>query len=177
MVERVVTVRDEADKIGRDDRTLRSWHADHSAWLHDFLRRSLRLQAAEADDIMQDTWLRVIRIPLADVHHPRSLLSRIALNIFRDHRRHDTVRRRHQRLVLASDRGQANPTGLTEQEANGELERLILDLPEDIRDVFLFSRFRSMTNREIAAYFGISVKTVEWRIGRAIQLCASRLQG
>jgi RNA polymerase sigma-70 factor (ECF subfamily) len=156
---------------------LRAWHASHSTWLHGFLRKSLRVQPAEADDIVQDTWLRIIRTSLADIAHPRAFLSRIAFNIFRDRQRHEAVRRNHRHLVLASDRDRIDPAAWTEQEASRELERIIMDLPEPIRDVFLLSRFRRMTNREIAAHFGISVKTVEWRIGKAIELCASRLQG
>jgi RNA polymerase sigma-70 factor (ECF subfamily) len=153
------------------------WHQSHSAWLHGFLRRSLRVQPTEADDILQDTWLRVIRISLAEIEHPRAFLSRIALNIFRDRQRRDAVRKKHHRLVLASDRDRTDPNAMTEQEASRELERLILDLPESIRDVFLLSRSRRMTNKEIAVHFGISVKTVEWRISKAIEMCANRLQG
>jgi DNA-directed RNA polymerase specialized sigma24 family protein len=33
-----------------------------------------------------------------------------------------------------------------------------------------------MTNRDIAAHLGLSVKTVEWRIGRAIELCMRGLR-
>lgn len=173
----VVTALDESDRGSGEIESLRGWHASHSAWLHDFLRRSLRVQPSEADDIVQDTWLRIIRTSLAEVEHPRAFLSRVALNVFRDRQRRDAVRKKHRHLVLASDRDRVDPAALTEQEANRELERMILDLPENIRDVFLLSRFRRMTNKDIATHFGISVKTVEWRISRAIELCAKRLQG
>ncbi len=172
-----VTVRDCPDQPPDDDELLRVWHASHSAWLHAFLRRSLRLQPAEADDIVQDTWLRIIRTSFADIEQPRAFLSRIALNLFRDRRRRDAIRATHYQLVLASDRGAIDPRAMTEQEATRELERVILDLPENLRDVFVLSRFRRMTNQQIATHFGISVKTVEWRIGKAIELCASSLRG
>lgn len=63
-----------------------------------------------------------------------------------------------------------------EQEATVELERIVLDLPEKMRDVFVLSRFRHMSNVEIAAALGISVKTVEWRMGKALALCMSSLR-
>lgn len=169
--------RDELDGGATDEgNALRAWHAAHSAWLHGFLCRALRLQPSDADDIVQDTWLRVIRTSLAEVEHPRAFLSRVALNLFRDRHRRDAVRKAHLRLVATAEQARVDMTALAEQECALELERAILDLPANIRDVFVLSRFRRMTNRDIAAHFGISIKTVEWRIGKAIELCASRLR-
>ncbi|AVA13604.1 RNA polymerase sigma factor [Sphingopyxis sp. MG] len=157
-----------------EGRALREWHGSHSAWLHGFLCRTLRLQPSDADDIVQDTWLRVIRTSLGDVEHPRAYLSRIALNLFRDRYRRDKRRIAHLRLVRIEE--SIDPAAMAEQESLLELERAILDLPESLRDVFVLSRFRRLTNKDIADQLGISVKTVEWRIGKAIELCASRLR-
>ncbi|MGG2003745.1 RNA polymerase sigma factor [Novosphingobium resinovorum] len=160
-----------------DAHALIAWHSSHSGWLHRYLVRTLHVQPSEADDIVQDTWLRISHTSLSDVEHPRAFLSRVAVNLFRDGRRREHVRSSHLRLVFDSCRDSIDPSAMAEQEGNLELERAILDLPESIRDVFILSRFRSMTNRDIAAQLGISVKTVEWRIGRAIELCAHRLRG
>jgi RNA polymerase sigma-70 factor (ECF subfamily) len=113
---------------------------------------------------------------LAEVEHPRAFLLRVAVNLFRDRRRRDQICGSYLRLVSDSTVEPINLTAMAEQESKLELERAILDLPESIRDVFILSRFRSLTNRDIAAQLGISVKTVEWRIGRAIELCAHRLR-
>lgn len=155
---------------------VRTWYAAHSAWLHGFLCRAMRLQPSDADDVVQDIWLRVIRTSLADVEQPRAYLSRIAFNILRDRARRDTVSKAHLRLVLPDDQPRFDSGDLTEQECALELERVILDLPDTIRDVFVLSRFRRMTNKDIAKHLAIPVKTVEWRIGKAIELCARRLQ-
>lgn len=176
MADPYVNVRESPD-AAVEDRSLKAWHASHSAWLHGFLCRTLRLQPSDADDIVQDTWLRIIRTSLADVEHPRAFLSRIALNLFRDRYRREKVRKAHLRLVLASDRDSIDPSAMAEQECALELERAILDLPDNLRDVFVLSRFRHMTNKDIATHLGISVKTVEWRIGKAIALCTDRLRG
>lgn len=165
---------DAPDPGALDGRALREWHGSHSAWLHGFLCRSLRLQPSDADDIVQDTWLRIIRSSLADVEHPRAYLSRIALNLFRDRYRRDKRRSAHLHLVRAEEG--IDPAAMSEQESLLELERAILDLPQSLRDVFVLSRFRRLTNKDIADQLGISVKTVEWRIGKAIELCASRLR-
>lgn len=176
MADPYVNVRELPD-AAVDDRSLKAWHSSHSAWLHAFLCHTLRVQPSDADDIVQDTWLRIIRTSLADVEHPRAFLSRVALNLFRDRHRREKVRKAHLRLVLASDCNTIDPNAMAEQESELELERAILDLPDNLRDVFVLSRFRRMTNRDIASHLGISVKTVEWRIGKAIELCTGRLRG
>ena len=171
-----VNVRGMPDADAMDDRSFRAWHASHSAWLHAFLCRTLRIQPSDADDIVQDTWLRMIRTSLAGIEHPRAFLSRVALNLFRDRHRREKVRGAHLHLVLTGHCDTVDHNTMAEQESALELERAILDLPENIRDVFVLSRFCPMTNEDIAAYLGISVKTVEWRIGKAIELCAGRLR-
>jgi len=153
-------------------------YRDHATWLRSALTRRLRAQPADVDDILQDTWLRAAAGRTSDIEHPKAFLSRIALNLFRDRKRREDVRRDHRRMVFANDA--ATPSvqpGLMEQEAAAELEKLIVELPETYRDVFVLSRFRHMTNADIAAHLGISIKTVEWRIGKALELCMIRLRG
>lgn len=157
---------------------LEELYRDHATWLRAALTYRLRAQPADVDDILQDTWLRAAASRTSNIQHPKAFLSRIALNLFRDRKRREGVRQDHRRMVFANDA--ATPSvlpGLMEQEAAAELERLIVELPEVCRDAFLLSRFRHMSNAEIAAHLGISIKTVEWRIGKALELCATRLRG
>lgn len=153
------------------------WFERDGQWLHRLLRRHLRVSHAEAEDIAQDTWLRVLRSPPADVAHPRAFLSRIALNLFRDRLRRDRLRRDRHHLVAVNDGAAPRVDGLHEQEADRILEQIVMDLPQPLRDTFVLSRFRRMTNHDIAAHLGISVKTVEWRIGKAMEQCMTKLRG
>jgi len=172
-------------KMGRFNRAssasvgqLEELYRDHAAWLRSALKRRLQAQAADVDDILQDTWLRAATNRASDIEHPKAFLSRIALNLFRDRKRREGVRQDHRRMVLANDASTPSvQPGLMEQEAAAELEKLIIELPETCRDAFVLSRFRHMTNADIAAHLGISVKTVEWRIGKALELCTIRLRG
>ncbi|MBP2274708.1 RNA polymerase sigma factor [Sphingomonas sp. PL20] len=149
----------------------------HGSWLRMYLLRRLRAQPADVEDIVQETYLRAASQPGRMIVHPKAFLSQTALNLFRDGKRRESVRARHRNSVeqLRAGAG-AGPPGLLEQEATVELERIVLDLPEKMRDVFVLSRFRHMSNVEIAAALGISVKTVEWRMGKALALCMSSLR-
>lgn len=149
--------------------------ADHAPWLRGLLTRRLRVQPSEADDLVQETYLRLAQ-HAERISHPRAFLSRVALNLFRDGRRREAVRAQHRNVVQMAAVRDSCVTDLSEQEASLLLRQIILDMPDTYRDVFALSRFRHMTNKDIAEHLGISVKTVEWRIGKALEYCVSRLR-
>lgn len=157
------------------------WHAietlyrDHAEWLRALITRRLRAQPTDVDDIVQDTWLRAAGCRADNIQHPKAFLSQTALNLFRDRKRREAVRQHYQEGATVGQ-GFGGRDAMSEQEATVELERIVLDLPEKMRDVFVLSRFRHMSNVEIAAALGISVKTVEWRMGKALALCMSSLR-
>ena len=53
---------------------------------------------------------------------------------------------------------------------------MVLDLPPIYRDVFVLSRFTGLTYEEIASHVGVSVKTVEWRMSKALAMILSRFR-
>ncbi|AEN72950.1 RNA polymerase, sigma-24 subunit, ECF subfamily [Rhodothermus marinus SG0.5JP17-172] len=56
------------------------------------------------------------------------------------------------------------------------IERLIQELPEQRRLIFTLSRDHGLTYAEIAQSLGISIKTVETQMGRALRQLRERLQ-
>jgi RNA polymerase sigma-70 factor (ECF subfamily) len=160
---------------GQRDAGLDELFRRHGQWLRQVLGRSLRVQPADIEDIVQDTYLRVARQPAGTIDHPKAFLARTALNLFRDARRREAVRSAHRRATVAASVPMADPHGLAEQEAKVELTRLIAEMPEPFLDVFALSRFAHMTNADIATKLGLSVKTVEWRMGKALAFCMARL--
>jgi RNA polymerase sigma-70 factor (ECF subfamily) len=55
------------------------------------------------------------------------------------------------------------------------MRQAVADLPDEVRETFLMSRVDGLTYAEIAAAVGMSVKTVEARMGRALRLVRERL--
>lgn len=149
-------------------------YRNHAGWLLGRLQRRFAGSGLEAEDLVQDTYLRVARYSEeAAERHPRALLLRIGLNLARDQMRRNKVR---PAPVAAND---PDPSWDIAVEADQEyllsLKQAILYLPTDLRTVFLLSRFTPMTNADIAKRLGISVKTVEWRMSKALAHCAQRL--
>jgi RNA polymerase sigma-70 factor (ECF subfamily) len=146
----------------------------HKGWLSACLR--LRYGSDEAEDLLQETFLKAAASrQLPDVRQPRPWLLAIALNLARDQHR----------------RRAARPPAAGANDADGEVERLgvfsgqyeavllkqvILSLPPRLREVMLLSRFAGLTYEEIARRLGISTKTVEARMTKALAICSTRLR-
>jgi RNA polymerase sigma-70 factor (ECF subfamily) len=136
---------------------------------------------ALAADILQETWLRAaLARPSAPVGNQRAYLYRVAANVAADHLRREGVdaRRLNGDAVLVD---LADPAPDPEQVAMArqELDLLyeaVLDLPEKCRAVFLLYRGRGLSMREIAQILGISQKTVEKHIAKAMLHCRERLR-
>lgn len=151
-------------------RQFRELYSEHSSWLRGCLVR--RYGAQEADDILQDTWLRFVRYHAkAAIKRPQGLLLTIAANLVNDRAR---TRRRDTKMVQ-SQRAVADGYAASQAEELFAKE-LILSLPQPLRDVFVLSRFGGLTNRQIAEQLGISPKTVEWRMTKALAHCAAQFR-
>jgi RNA polymerase sigma-70 factor (ECF subfamily) len=150
----------------------------YAGWLGSVLRRKLGNFAAEAEDIVQETYIRASRYRMADAkRHPKALLRQIAVNLARDHMRRNVIRGGLALPIDDIDPSADNRLSVApEQESELLLKQIVVALPARYRDVFVLSRFTGMSNEEIANHFSISVKTVEWRMSKALALCAQQMQ-
>ncbi len=81
------------------------------------------------------------------------------------------------RADAVSSAGQVtNPTdNLILKELRAKIESAVNDLPEQCRTVFQMSRYEGLRYREISDKLGISVKTVENHLGKALKVLRSKL--
>ena len=61
-------------------------------------------------------------------------------------------------------------------ELSERLHEAIRHLPDSYREAFLMHRFKDMTYKEIADELGVSVQTVNYRIGQALKLLSVELK-
>ncbi|NWE53821.1 RNA polymerase sigma factor [Brevundimonas sp. P7753] len=147
--------------------TLSELYRSHSKWLSTRLRH---LGVESPDDVVQETYLRIAPYQArGEVRHPKSLLLRIATNLVAEEGRRTQRQRRHAATApLWTDAPTQTEAVL--------LKQLVLKLPQPERDIFMLSRFGSLTNEQIAARLDLSVKTVERRITRALKQVDAQLR-
>ncbi len=133
---------------------------------------SLLRSRAVAEEIVQDVMLEVWRrretleIDLTW----RSYLFRAARNRALNDLRHARVAQNAEPYVRGPESVEASsPAELDARELDREFRRVLASLPDPVRDVFQMSRRDGLTYNEIASALGVSVKTVEARMARALK--------
>ena len=151
----------------------------HRAELLRILRARLKNEQ-DAEDLAQEAYTRLLRYEgQYQGDELRRMLFRIASNLLTDHWRWGSLRGADTHLPIDELDVEADLPS-PDRHAAGEqllerLEALVLAMPEKRRAVFVMSRIEGLSNAEIAARCGISIKTVEKHIAIAITVCRSQV--
>lgn len=133
----------------------------------------------QAEDIVQNVFYKLWD-KMESLHFQDSLaayLYRAVYNESLNHLKHKKVRRTYQSYITRHMKDQTD--GAHRKVMFGELERrlqtAINELPEQCRTIFQMSRFEDLRYLDIAHRLGISVKTVENQMGKALKLLRVKL--
>lgn len=141
---------------------------------------SARLRRQEAEDVAQQTYLHLLQHPApGEIGNPAAYLFRTASNLAIDTMRRETTRLRH-------TEPEADPESLSSVmhepedvlDAAARIERftaVLEELPELCRHAFLLNKLDGLTHAEIATRLGLSKKTVQRYVLKALEHCAARL--
>lgn len=125
---------------------------------------------AVAEDVVQESFLRVLRYPRGGIANVGAMVRAIAANLIRDHAR---ARRRHgeeplpEAFDIASDAPSAETTLIDRQRA-ALVARVIDEMPPLRRDVFLRRRLHGQSARAVATELAITPAAVDAHVARAI---------
>ncbi|MFC4307922.1 RNA polymerase sigma factor [Steroidobacter flavus] len=152
---------------------------EHRGELRHFLQGRLKCRHT-ADDLTQETYLRLIRTRAESVSDWRALIFRIARNLLIDHVRGNSRRGVVQHELqavydLTGDRPEMDEQ-LVSEEQHALLESGLSQLPDQTRRVFELCRNEGLSHREIAEQLGISLRTVARQIEQAIRFLRSRME-
>jgi RNA polymerase sigma-70 factor (ECF subfamily) len=132
-----------------------------------------------ASDTLHETFTRLDGVSDKTlVQSPKDYLFRTAINVGKNRRRAERLRASAAEIDAILDVADETPDPAQTIEARSEMDALLhaLDeLPSRTRRAFEAALFDNKPYSEIAETLGVSLRTVERDIQRAIELCASRI--
>ena len=157
-----------------EERALAALVARHAERLHAFLVR-VTGSRDDADDLLQDAWIRVARgAPTFDPHRrARPWLYGIAANLARDLQRRRSVRLRAA-YELRSEPAPAAPLRPLDRI---DLRERLARLPERLREVLVLRFYGDLDEAELGEALGIPKGTVKSRLHGAIRALRSGWEG
>lgn len=151
----------------------------HREALRRFLAR--RTGSAEAaEDLAQDMWLRLAGAAgERPVANPDAYVFRVAANMAIDRGRAEQRRRltpiEIDALLAVPDEAPGPEAQAAGRAELALLARALAELPARRREILLACRIDGVPHREIATRFGVTTRTVEKEILRALTHCARRM--
>lgn len=139
----------------------------------------------EADDLYQDTFLKVYEQELTIKTNPKSFLMGVALNLYRNYKRKLSVRQRIVGIGVTLDEnvesipmeGLLTEDRIISEEECQVVRQAVRKLPDKYRIVILLYYMEEFSQAEIAAMLRISEGAVKTRIHRAKKILRKELEG
>ncbi|WP_454886915.1 RNA polymerase sigma factor [Sphingomonas oryzagri] len=139
----------------------------------------------EAEDVLQELWIKVAGAPSGPIASPLSYLFRAAENLMRDRHRasRQAILRDHaweETHSPAAPGVSDAPSGerlLIAREELARIEAALAAIGDRARDVFRLHRIEGIAQRDIAARMGVSLSTVESDMRKAYRAVLEAREG
>ncbi|MGH7695542.1 MAG: RNA polymerase sigma factor [Gemmatimonadaceae bacterium] len=163
-----------------DERALETIFRAYYPGLVGFVRRYVKTTEI-AEELVQDLFLKLWsrRGSLGEIDSVKTYLFRAARNTALNHLRRRKLE--HEWLekegtTITEEQTQEGDETVTESELASAVRAAVDRLPPRCREVFMLSRDGGLTYGEIAKSLGISIKTVETQMGRALKALREHLK-
>jgi RNA polymerase sigma-70 factor (ECF subfamily) len=170
-----------------DDGGLEALYGVHHGDLRRFLIARMG-DATEADDVLQELWLKARNVTAGPIDNGRAYLYRMAQNLVVDRLREKKRRMERERRwsdhatdfaavgVEPTDRSQTAEDEILAREEVAALVSAIRNLPDGARRAFELHKLEGLSHEEVAARLGISKSGVEKHMAVAMKYLRRALQ-
>ncbi len=153
-----------------------------SAYYKDLVVFAFRFtkDVSSAEEIVQDTFVKLweecgsVNINVSI----KSYLLKTIQNKYIDWCRHEKIRQIHQNFIIEETLQYVADTDnyVLQSELQDQIDNALSLLPEEISSTFRLNRFKGLKYSEIADLLGVSVRTIEVRIGKALNMLRDHLK-
>lgn len=173
-----------------DEQTFRMFYERTARLLWSYLYRVGGNNAALADDLMQESYYRFLRIrlPEMDQEYMKNYLFRIGANLLRDHWRQGKM----EPMPLNMEPASARPDGASEKQfvesastggaaeefqARSDMRRVLDKMKPRERELLWLAYVEGSSHKEIAAIVGLKEQSIRTMLFRARNKLAGMLRG
>ncbi len=156
---------------------------DHGQRLRRFLAARLRNAAADVPDLVQEIYLRMLRMPEHEIiRSPQAYLFTVAQHVLYEHRMHQSATPESVQLtdLLAEMESYVEEDPATHFDLRQRLEELdsaLKEISPRAYATFVLHRRYGYTLEEIGAQFGVSRPMVKKYLAKAVLHCRQRFDG
>lgn len=161
-----------------DRRVFQLIFAEFQPRLYRFLWLKLR-NVQHAEDLVQETFLRLwkARTQLRAETRLTTYLFRIAANLATDFFRRTSLPTAPLETIIATlPAPSALETTLEHEQLAQAVNTILATMPDGPRTAFVLSRYEDLAYAEIAEVMGLSLKTVEKHLGKALLVLRAKLE-
>ena len=133
-----------------------------------------------AEEIVQEVFVKLCeRASRINIETSlESYLYRSVYNESLNHQKHEKVKAKYRTVMSRKQEiAEQEPVSGDYPALEARLKLALGELPQQCRTIFQLSRFEELKYREIADRMGISVKTVENQMGKALRILRQKLKG
>lgn len=161
-----------------DDQAFEQLFKAHYRGLHAYANTILRDEDL-AEEMVQGMFLKFWeKRELLNIQSSiKAYLYRSVYNDSMNYLKHQKIKTKYQDFTLHSMDTSHEPASAKVELSQLEmkLKEALNELPENCRTIFQMSRFEELKYREIAAQLGLSIKTVENQMGKALRILRLKL--
>ncbi|WP_369410833.1 RNA polymerase sigma-70 factor [Desertivirga brevis] len=161
-----------------NDHAFERMFKEHYKALHAYANVMLRDEDL-AEEIVQNVFLKLwerregLNVEISVKAYLYKMIHNACLNYFK----HNKTKAKYEDYAVHSMAGESNKASqrLELKELEQKIGEALNELPQQCRVIFQMSRFEELKYKEIADQLGLSIKTVENQMGKALKIMRTKL--
>ncbi|BAV09806.1 RNA polymerase sigma-70 factor, ECF subfamily [Filimonas lacunae] len=165
--------------LAGDEQVFEQVFKTHFKSLHAYAFTILNSEAVAEEMVQQVFYKLWERKETVEVHTSlKAYLYRAVHNESINYLKHHTIKIKHQTYAMQQQQHQQEQSAgekLAGKELEQQIRQALNELPEQCRTIFQLSRYEELKYKEIADQLGLSIKTIESQMGKALKLLRVKL--